>query len=289
MYCTPPDRQHRVTGFLDRLGHNPPASLLLEGGSADERSALAGYWVARLNCEDSHPPCMQCTTCKQIEDGVFRDMIVLDGAEGAIAVDTVREVRAKLGDPPTGSGMRVVVLADAQELTQESANALLKAMEEPAPGNTFVLLTPNRQRLLPTLVSRSFVLSLALTMSRSEDQEAAEWVTGLLCFAGTGRGWFERTSRKGAVDKPLAERVIGAMRYRLLGLLREEQTASDLFGRELSFAALHRIDLYCIHALDCLAAKTNPALVLDWLAVRLWRALRQGGARDVSHGTCSIL
>ena len=113
-------------------------------------------------------------------------------------------------------------------------------------------------------------------MAHSEDAEAAQWVTGLVRFAGTGRGWFERTSKKGTVDKPLAERVIGAMRHRLLALLREEQTSSELFGRELSFASLHRIDLCCTHALDCLAAKTNPTLVLDWLAVRLWRALRQG-------------
>ena len=276
MYCTPPKRQHRVTGFLDRLGHNPPASLLLEGGTSDERLALARYWIARLNCADPHPPCLECNCCRQIEDGVFRDMIVLDGAEGAIAVDTVREVRAKLGDPPAGDGMRVVVLAETQELTQESANALLKSMEEPAPGNTFVLLTPNRQRLLPTLVSRSFVLSLALGTSRNEDTEAEQWVTALLRFASTGREWFQRTSQKGSVDKALAERVIGTMRHRMRLILRGEQTSLDLFDRELSPAALHRIDLCCTHAQDCLTAKTNPALDLDWLAVRLWRIVRQG-------------
>lgn len=275
MYCTPPKRQHRVTGFLDRLGHNPPASLLLEGGSSDERLALARYWIARLNCADPHPPCLKCNTCKQIEDGVFRDMIILDGAEGAIAVDTVREVRAKLGDPPAGDGMRVVVLAEAQELTQESANALLKSMEEPTPGNTFILLTPNRQRLLPTLVSRSFVLSLSLSTSLSQDTEAEQWVTSLLRFASTGREWFERTSKKGCVDKSLAERVLGAMRHRLLLILRGGQTSAELFGKELSPATLHRVDLYCTHAQDCLAAKTNPALVLDWLAVKLWRTVRQ--------------
>jgi DNA polymerase-3 subunit delta' len=275
MYCTPPERQHRVAGFLDRLGYDPPASLLLEGGCPDERQALARYWIARLNCEAPHGPCGKCPTCKQIEEGVFRDMVLLDGAQGAIPVDTVREVRARLGDPPAGNGMRVVVLAEAQELTQESANALLKSMEEPAPGNTFVLLTPNRQRLLPTLVSRSFVLTLSLAAVTGPDADAEEWVVALTGFASTGRNWFDRTARKGAVDRGLAEKVVGGLRQRLLAVLRGERTAAEAFGRELSFSVLHRIDLYCGHALDCLFAKTGPALVLDWLAVRLWRAFRQ--------------
>lgn len=153
-------RQPRIRVFLDRLAQAPPKSLLLEGGTEAERLGLGLYWAARLSCHEAEPPCGVCRICRQVADDAFRDLVLVNGSEGAIAIDTVREIRAMLGDPPAGRGPRVIILAEAQALGDAAANALLKSLEEPRLGNVFVLLAPSREVLLPTLVSRSFVLTL---------------------------------------------------------------------------------------------------------------------------------
>ena len=96
--------QPRIAGFLDRLAGDPPRSLLLEGGTVEERLALARFWAARLMCRESSPPCGQCRICQQVAEDASRDLFLLNGAEGNISIETVREVRAVLGDPPAGRG-----------------------------------------------------------------------------------------------------------------------------------------------------------------------------------------
>ena len=90
-----------------------------------------------------------------------RDFFVLDGREESIKIAQVREqVRPVLGEAPREAQKRIILLAEAQSLGEAAANALLKSMEEPRPHNAFILTTPQRERLLPTLISRSWILTL---------------------------------------------------------------------------------------------------------------------------------
>jgi len=315
------ERQGRVRGFLDRLGAKPPQVLLLEGGSATEREAMALHWAMRLNCSkllagqavapgllepSSSPrdplagslaghPCRACPDCVQVMERVHRDLVFLDSRVESIKVDTVRELRPLFSEPPRGAGRRVVVLMEAQALEPSAANCLLKALEEPQPGTVFVLTAPQRERLLPTLVSRSFVLTLAWPRSglgeltdlggqcgqatfpgmpengQSEPQSAdaedpAEWARAMAGFWRTGRGWFARTSDKGRLDAALADRVLVECQRGLAATLAGRNAlAPDLAhcGPE----TLRKLDTALDMALECLEYKVNPALTLDWLAV----------------------
>lgn len=154
-------RQERVRAALNKLASDPPQVLILEGGSVAERFSVALWHAARLNCPEGRPPCLHCPACLQIGANLFHDLYVLDGREGSIKIETVRELRTILGEAPRGDGKRVVILAEAQSLGVEAANALLKSLEEPRPGVCFLLLAPQRERLLPTLVSRGWVVTLA--------------------------------------------------------------------------------------------------------------------------------
>ncbi|MFQ6994408.1 hypothetical protein [Bilophila wadsworthia] len=144
-------RQERVRAALNKLASDPPQVLILEGGSVAERFSVALWHAARLNCPEGRPPCLHCPACLQIGANLFHDLYVLDGREGSIKIETVRELRTILGEAPRGDGKRVVILAEAQSLGVEAANALLKSLEEPRPGVCFLLLAPQRERLLPTL------------------------------------------------------------------------------------------------------------------------------------------
>ncbi|EGJ48759.1 DNA polymerase III, delta prime subunit [Desulfocurvibacter africanus] len=290
---TIPARQERVRAFLDRLGATPPQVLLLEGGHDPEREALALYWACLLNCARSlacksdqpvqtallapagQPkvePCGACPECVQILEQVHRDLVFIDGRTESIKIDMVRELRSLMGEPPRGQGKRVIVLFEAQALQPEAANFLLKSMEEPRPGNVFVLTAPQRERLLPTLVSRSFVLTLAwpevweAEPVVGEGENASEWAGAMGEFWRTGRGWFERASDKGRLDAPLAARVLVECQRALAGALSgREEFGQSLRG--LGPESLRRLDAALDMAQECLEYRVNPALTLDWLAV----------------------
>jgi len=281
LWAVPP-RLSVLAGRLDRLAPSPPQAMLFEGGDADDRMFMALYWAARLNCQAEIPPCGLCASCLQIAQKVHLDLIVFDGREGAIKVDHVRDIRVKALEPPRGPGTRVIVLAEAQELTIEAANALLKSLEEPRPGNCFVLLAPLRERLLPTLVSRSWVMSLPWVLSLESGagsaaaEEMEQWLSAFAGFARTGAGWFERTAVKGRVPRQTASGILLSLEREVAKALIGGQAPDGAGGFFASMDAceLRRLDEMLRESQEAVTAMVNPSLVLDRLAVRVYNWTR---------------
>jgi DNA polymerase-3 subunit delta' len=282
------ETQARITTLIDRLAAAPPSALLLEGGTDQDRKALALYYAARLNCPAPAPPeqgaaasaCLACPTCDQTAAKVHADLVFLgeddEGVTGPVKIEAVREVRALMGQPPKGQGLRVVVLFEAQNLTMEAANCLLKSMEEPRPGTVFVLTAPQRERLLQTLVSRSFVLTLAWPApDRIEDrEEAARLGTELMRYWVTGRGWFT-ADRAQRIAADTAAHALAVCRRDIAKAVTGQ--AASLPG-QMPAAALQRMAAAVDQAEEALDVRVNPSLVLDWLAVTA-RALAGASAK----------
>jgi DNA polymerase-3 subunit delta' len=270
--------QPRIAGFLESLAQAPPNSLLLEGGTASDRLALGLFWAARLMCREDGPPCGTCRICLQIADDACRDLVLLNGAEGSIKVDTVREVRAVLGDPPAGRGPRVIILAEAQALVDGAANALLKSLEEPCPGNVFVLLAPSREILLPTLVSRSFVLTLGWPREDGDDPDLRDRLGLLTEFIRSGRGgWLDWTGRKGSVDARMADAILREVQRSLVqaGYGNPLTDLARLLSSRLDVVAVRQVGVIVENALESLDVGANPAVVLEWVAIRMWNLLHK--------------
>ena len=297
-----PARQEPASRKLDQLAASPPQVLVIEGGTVSERVAAALYYAGACNCPSGEGACGACEACIQIRDKVHMDLIFLDGAEQSILVDDIRDVRFKVGQPPRGPGRRVVILTEAQSLTPSAANALLKSMEEPRPGNCFVLLAPQRERLLPTLVSRSWVITLAWpqsgqTLDGPQAEEVAEWLEALERFWRTGQGFLGRRLAKaqpkskargkaaaadqqsppaqtGLSGRVLAQAVVLALSAQLAALLagRPDSSLGHLLASRLDMAGLRRFDILLEKSQEALVGQVNPSLTLEWLATRvaLW-------------------
>ena len=206
---------------------------------------------------------------------------MLDGREGSIKIETVRELRTILGEAPRGDGKRVVILAEAQSLGVEAANALLKSLEEPRPGVCFLLLAPQRERLLPTLVSRGWVVTLAWPKAGTPSTpELLQWEEALAEFMASGRGWLDKTSGKGAVDAALARRIVLSVQ-KAQAALHAGRDGGPL-GQRLAILPeaghLHVNDLLaqCQESLDYMV---SPPLVLNWLATKLHIVYRHARLR----------
>ena len=267
-----PQTQKRIINFFHKLKKNPPQSLVLEGGRQDQRTNLALYWVMTLNCAEDIP-CLKCAVCIQIKEQVFRDIIFLD-AKDSVKVEDVRELLASMSYPPCHQN-RVMIINDAQNLNQQSANTLLKSMEEPLPGNHFMLLVPQRESLLPTLVSRSFVLTLNWEQFSWPENINDKWES-FVNFINTGRGWFHLTARKKFLTRDEAKNLILCAQYELLKTMqgRKDSKLCSLWSI-LDIQIWRKINLALNLANQALDAKANPHLVLDWLAVKLWNFCHQ--------------
>lgn len=268
-------RQAHVVAALEALAPAPPQALILEGGTADERAAVALWLVARLNCREPGSPCGLCPTCRQVADKVFLDLQYFDGGAESLKVDAMREVRKLVGEPPRGEGTRVIVLAEAQALTDEAANALLKAMEEPRPGNLFLLLAPQRERLFATLVSRSWVLTLAWPDTHQPapcggEDDPGPTLEALHTFWRTGRGWFAGT--KPRPSRAVAERVLTELSRELAGGLagRCDTPLAGLLVAAADPDVPRRLDLLLAECQEALILNVNPATTLDRLATQAW-------------------
>lgn len=282
----------RVRRVLDRLGHAPPQVLLLEGGTEAQRMDAARYWAARINCPQAAGagvPCLQCPSCLQIAAGEHLDWAAYDGRISnrddeenpgpvrAFNMERVRELKARLRDAPHGSGRRVVLLTGLGLTRDEAANALLKALEEPSPTTVFILLAPQREQLLPTLVSRSFCLTLPWPDSRSDDDGMHAWEGLLADFLQNGTEFLDKTSARGAVDAALAARLLLCCRKAMSRLLAGEHDA----GRPLDAALASLDDMgratacrWFAEAQDALHYGVTPARVLEALAARLFTLRR---------------
>jgi DNA polymerase-3 subunit delta' len=109
-----------------------------------------------LLCTNGSPgsPCGHCDECVRTSAGTHPDWIeiVADGAW--IKIEAIRRLNHTLTFRSFEGGRRFILIDDADRMTTEAANALLKRLEEPPPDTTFVLVVTNRALLLPTIVSR---------------------------------------------------------------------------------------------------------------------------------------
>ena len=276
---------------LRRLGEQPPQVLLLEGGSEAQRLALARWWACRLKCPEASAPCCSCTVCRQVAAGEHLDILAYDGRISnkddeenpglvrAFNMERVRELKSRLRDAPHGPGYRVVMLAGLTLARDEAANALLKSLEEPLPSTRFVLLCAQREQLLPTLVSRALCLTLPWPDSSVRDPELRPWEEALGEFLRSGRGLFERTSARNALDAALAGRIFLACQKSLGRVLAGREDVDDPLDMALAALDVPARALcgrWLAEAQEALTFAVGPARIPEALAARLY-ALRHGG------------
>ena len=138
---------------------------LFTGPPGSGRSSAAIAFAAALIC--SKGGCGTCVDCRTAKAGGHADVEVLRTEGLSIKVDEVRELLQRVAWAPSVGGWRVVVMEDADRLTESAANALLKAIEEPGARTVWLLCAPTLFDVLPTIRSRARHLQLR-TPSPSE-------------------------------------------------------------------------------------------------------------------------
>jgi DNA polymerase-3 subunit delta' len=133
-------------------------SWLFTGPPGSGRSNAAVAFAAALLCEKGG--CATCINCRSVIDGSHADIELIRTEGLSIKVDEVRELITRTSWSPSVGNYRVVVIEDADRLTESAANALLKVIEEPGARTVWLLCAPTLTDVIPTIRSRCRHLTL---------------------------------------------------------------------------------------------------------------------------------
>ncbi|MGH8458325.1 MAG: DNA polymerase III subunit gamma/tau, partial [Nevskiales bacterium] len=130
-------------------------ALLLSGTRGVGKTTIARILARCLNCEKgvSANPCGECSSCREIDEGRFIDLIEIDAGSNT-GVDNVRDLQDSTAYAPTRGRRKVYLIDEVHMFSKSAFNALLKTLEEPPPRVHFVLATTDPQRLPVTILSR---------------------------------------------------------------------------------------------------------------------------------------
>ncbi len=159
---------------------------LFAGPSGVGRRDAALAFAQLLNCErPNNDACGDCHSCKLIATGQHPDVRMVDVERGlfldpddttktGIGLKQVLALRREVVYPPYQGRWKVYIFADAEKMTTEAANSLLKVLEEPPPQVAIILIAESMVSMVPTVVSRCQLLRFSFIPSAAIEQALAD-------------------------------------------------------------------------------------------------------------------
>lgn len=144
------------------MSHKVSHAYILHGEEGMGKKELAVAFAKTLQCEEAGIlSCDRCKSCMQVDSGNHPDIIWVTHEKVSIGVDDIRlQVNADIQVKPYNSPYKIYIIDDADKLTEQAQNALLKTIEEPPEYAVILLLVSNISVILPTILSRCVVLNL---------------------------------------------------------------------------------------------------------------------------------
>lgn len=144
---------------MDKVSH----AYIISGDKGTGKNLLANMFAMTLQCEEGKDePCLKCSSCKRALSKNHPDIIsIVHEKPNSIGVEDIRE--QLVGDiqvKPYSSPYKIYIIKDAEKLTIQAQNALLKTIEEPPAYGIIMMLTTNADAFLPTILSRCMTLHL---------------------------------------------------------------------------------------------------------------------------------
>jgi len=143
-------RQLRALVAADRIPH----ALLLVGPAGIGKSLVARLVAVGALCDGEDSPCGCCRACMMFGRGANPDFTLVKPDGRTIKIDQIRALQHFAALMPAVSQRRVCIIEDAEAMTVQAANSLLKLLEEPPAALIFILVAGTSQPLLPTVLSR---------------------------------------------------------------------------------------------------------------------------------------
>ncbi len=289
----------------DRVAH----AFLFTGPRGVGKTTTARILAKALSCErgPAAEPCNECSTCREIADGIAFDVLEIDGASHT-QVDKMRDLMETVAHRPIKSRFKIYIIDEVHMLSSHSFNALLKTLEEPPPHVKFILATTDPHKVLPTVLSRCQrydlrrigVAPLAAELRQivaREQLALSDEAIGLIAREAEGslrdaQSLLEQVlaAGEGARDLATVRAVLGAADRGLVVEVAAAVLAGDAAGCLKHLATLHEhgydAQRFCrdllehVRHLAVLAATGDAGLVADLPEAERTALVAQAGRRS---------
>ena len=122
------------------------------------KSLIAKEFAKMLLCLENEKACNRCKACIEISSNNNPDFFFIEPDGNSIKIEQIRNIQAKVAEKPIISNKKVYIINDADMMTQEAQNCLLKTLEEPPEYVTIILIGANENNFLSTIKSRCTIL-----------------------------------------------------------------------------------------------------------------------------------
>lgn len=142
--------------------HELAHAYLFVGPTGSGKSEIAKWLALRLFCLhlQNGEPDLTCPECQRILSGNHPDVVVAKPEGRQIKVDEIRHLKDEFTKSAVEGNRKLFIIHDAEKMTNNAANSLLKFIEEPGPGIYILMLTTNKSAVLPTIRSRTQIIEL---------------------------------------------------------------------------------------------------------------------------------
>jgi DNA polymerase-3 subunit delta' len=262
---------------IDQESQEMTHAWLFTGPPGSGRSSAAVAFAAALVCPNNG--CGTCIDCRTATGGGHADVEIIRTEGLSIKVDEVRELLQRVAWAPSVASWRVVVMEDADRLTESAANALLKAVEEPGSRTVWLLCAPTLFDVLPTIRSRCRHLQLR-TPSSSDVVEVLTRRDGI----SPAMAEFAARASQGHIGRARHLAQDQGIRDRRQVILKLPATLSDISSAFTAAATL--LDLATQEARgesEARDEKESEELALAWGKGATGRGMATGGSKALKE------
>ena len=139
---------------LNKTSH----SYMFIGISGIGKKIIAKEFSKMILCLNEHKYCNKCKSCIEFDSNNNPDFTIIEPDNGCIKIDQIRNLQKVISEKPIISSNKVCIINDADLMTVEAQNCLLKTLEEPPEYMTIILVGTNDSNFLPTIKSRCTIM-----------------------------------------------------------------------------------------------------------------------------------
>ena len=155
--------QERAINYLLKsiIQNKIASSYIFNGKEGVGKKTTAIEFAKCINClniMENYQSCENCPSCKKINKNICPDVKIIEPEKDRLKIEQIREFRKDIYMKPFENKKKIYIINNAEELTTDAANCLLKTIEEPPEFAVIILICSNINSILPTIISRCRVL-----------------------------------------------------------------------------------------------------------------------------------
>lgn len=272
---------------LNKVSH----SYLFVGIDGIGKKLIANEFAKMILCLNNNKYCGTCKSCIEFDSNNNPDFYVVDQENGSIKIDQIRTMQKKVVEKPIISNKKVYIINNADHMTQEAQNCLLKTLEEPPEYVTIILIATNESDFLSTIKSRCTIIyfeklkDTEIKKYFAENFKTIEITDAFLNVADGSIGKAIDLKNKWNLYSSIENIIDNLTKYDIIDILKMGdilyKSKEEIFGilEYINVLLLKKRYANCVNIVEetkkRLKANSNYNMCIDYMLFGIWREVNE--------------